>query len=310
MEHFDAVIIGAGQGGGPLAVAFARAGRRVALVERAHIGGTCINDGCSPTKTMIASARVAHLARRAADYGVQTGPVRVDLARVRDRKRAIVESFRGGSERALTQAGVNVIRGAARFIGATNVAVTGSSGERRLTAPLIFINVGLRPARLSVPGLDAASPLDSTSIMELDRVPRRLVVLGAGYVGLEFAQMFRRFGAEVMVVTLDDVRILRARDAREHGHRVRVATLPMSSVARAIETDERRGFLQAVVDADSGRILGAAVLGTEGGELATLFQVAMLGKLPYTVLRDGIFSHPGFAESLNNLFTAMDRAAA
>lgn len=462
MEELDAIIIGAGQGGGPLAGAFARAGRRVALVERAHVGGTCINEGCSPTKTMVASARVAHLARRASDYGVRVGPVRVDLVRVRERKRDVVNSFRAGSERALERAGVTLVRGGARFVDGHTISVAERDGVRTLGAPLLFINVGQRPARPALRGLDRVQALDSTSIMELDRVPEHLIVLGGGYVGLEFAQMFRRFGSEVTVLTrddqllvredsdlaaamrdvlvddgieillranaeevasdsknvlvtvsqsnepsrvvrgshllvavgrvpntddlgldaagietdergfvrvndrletnvsgvyalgdvtggpafthwsYDDYRILRAnllengarstrdrllpytiftdpqlgrvglseREAREQGRDIRVATLPMSHVARAIETDEPRGMLKAVVDARTQRILGAAVLGVEGGEIATLFQIAMLGDLPYTALRDAIFAHPTYAESLNNLFTAMERSAA
>src|SRR5919202_445498 len=123
-DRYDAIVIGAGQAGGPLATALAGAGRRVALIEREHVGGTCINVGCTPTKTMVASARVAYLARRAADYGVRTGPVSVDLAVVRQRKRDIVESFRGGSERRIRAAeGVDLLDGEARFTGPHSVAV-------------------------------------------------------------------------------------------------------------------------------------------------------------------------------------------
>src|SRR5437899_1373910 len=141
--HYDAIVIGAGQAGGPLAGAFAKAGRKVALVEREHVGGTCINEGCTPTKTMVASARVAYLARRAADYGVHVGPVSVDLARVRQRKRDIVESFRTGSERGLAAAGVELVRGDARFGAAHALDVRLNSGDEvRLSAPLIVINTG------------------------------------------------------------------------------------------------------------------------------------------------------------------------
>jgi pyruvate/2-oxoglutarate dehydrogenase complex dihydrolipoamide dehydrogenase (E3) component len=458
--HYDLIVIGAGQGGGPLASAFASAGRRTLVVERAHLGGTCVNEGCTPTKTMVASARVAHLARRGADYGVRDGSISVDLARVRERKRAIVESFRGGSERTLERAGATVIMGQARFVDASTIEIRGNDGAvSRATGATIVINTGLRPACPPLPGLDTVPSLDSTSIMELDAVPEHLIVLGGGYVGLEFAQMFRRFGARVTVVqrgaqllpredadiadalatilredgvdvqldteatqaaalpgggvrvtlrdaaeatsdldgshllvatgrrpntedldapsagialdergfvrvdarlattapdiyaigdvnggpafthvSYDDFRILHAnlldgesrstvgriipytvftdpqlgrvglseRDARAAGLAVRIATLPMSRVARALETDETRGFMKAIVDARSQRILGAAVLGAEGGELASAIQIAMLGDLPYTALRDGIFPHPGFAESLNNLFAALD----
>ncbi len=481
-DHYDFLVIGSGQGGGPLAGAFARAGRRVALVEREHVGGTCVNEGCSPTKTIVASARIAHLARRAADYGVRLAgapaPVSVDLRRVRERKQAIVDSFRSGSEQSLEKSGVELVRGHARFVaprtvevGAAVSSVTAAPGEtrRRLTADTIVINTGLRPAIPPLPGLDDVPYLTSTSVMELVEVPEHLVVLGGGYVGVEFAQAYRRFGSRVTIVqrgahlleredadvadavaellredgievllsadaacvegragevrlfwrsttgksdaprpaaterevggshllvatgrrpntddlglaaagvatdargyvkvddrlrtnvdgvfaigdvkggpafthiSYDDFRVLRTNlleggnasvrdrlvpstvfidpqlgaigmteaEAREAGHTVRVARLPMSSVARALEVDETRGFMKAVVDADSEQILGARVLGIEGGEIATLFQIAMMGKLPYTALRDGVFSHPTLAESLNNLFTAMEQS--
>lgn len=480
-DHYDLIVIGAGQGGGPLAGAFARAGRRVALVERAHVGGTCINEGCSPTKTVIASARVAHVVARAEAYGVRTQgthaptsalEARVDLRRVKERKQAIVDSFRSGSERALAAAGVEIVRGEAKFVGPRTVRVSLSnpdSGEsnrrtRTLSADVVVINTGLRAAVPPLPGLDALPFLTSASILEVTELPAHLLVLGGGYVGLEFAQAFRRFGSAVTVVqrsaqllpredadvanevaailrdedidvllsadafraervdghgggvrlayrvqggdgvehlvsgshllvatgrrpntddlgldaagvetdargyvrvnerletsaagvyaigdvnggpafthiSYDDYRVLRTnllndgvattdgrlvpytvfidpqlgtigmteREARSSGRRVRVAKLPMSRVARALEVNETRGFMKAVVDADTGEILGATVLGLEGGEIATIFQVAMMGKLPYTALRDAVFAHPTLAEALNNLFTAMDR---
>lgn len=453
---YHAIIVGSGQGGGPLAGAFAKAGRRTLLVERSHIGGTCINEGCSPTKTMIASGRVAYLARRAGDYGVRTGEVSIDLARVRERKRAIVNSFRSGSERALAKAGVEVRMGTGRFTGPRTIEITAADGTRTAaTAEIVVINTGLRSVAPSIPGLEHVPALDSTSVMELDVVPEHLLILGGGYIGLEFAQLFRRFGSRVTVVhrgaqllpredadiataiasvlrddgidvwtnantthvsrtadgrvvllvhstdgdvevsgshllvatgrrpntdhlgadaagialddqgfvkvdsrletnvrgvyaigdvkggpafthiSYDDFRILRANliegrnattdgrvvpytvftdpqlgrvgmteaEARRAGLDVRVATLPMSSVARALEMDESRGMMKAVVDASTNRILGAAVFGIEGGELATQLQIAMMGGLPYTALRDGVFSHPTLAESLNNLFS-------
>jgi pyruvate/2-oxoglutarate dehydrogenase complex dihydrolipoamide dehydrogenase (E3) component len=455
---YDALVIGAGQAGGPLAGALAKAGRRTALVERAHVGGTCVNEGCTPTKTMVASARVAYLARRAADYGVRTGPVSVDLARVRQRKRAIVESFRKGGEGGLARAGVDLIMGEARFTGPHTVEVRlNDGGTAALTAPWVFVNTGARPSRPPLPGLDGVPALDSTSIMELGEVPEHLLVLGGGYVGLEFAQMFRRFGSAVTVVqrgkqlleredddiaaaltavlredglevlldteavrvaqaggrvelvvrtpqgeralagshlllaagrtpntdrldlpaagiaadkhgfivvnerletsvpgvwamgdvkggpafthiSYDDFRVLRANllqggsatiagrlvpytvftdpqlgrvglsetEARQQGRKVRVARMPMSHVARALEVDEPRGLMKAVVGADSGQVLGFAVLGIEGGELMAAVELAMMGRLPYTALRDAIFAHPTLAESLNNLFTNLD----
>jgi pyruvate/2-oxoglutarate dehydrogenase complex dihydrolipoamide dehydrogenase (E3) component len=453
-EKVDAIVIGAGQAGVPLAGELARSSRRTALIERVHVGGTCINEGCTPTKTMVASARVAYLARRGADYGVETGPIRVDMTRVRERKRAIVESFRGGSERRLRATpGLELIYGEARFTGPRTVRVDG----RTLEADLVFINTGGRPADPDVEGLDAVSPLDSTSIMELGDLPEHLLVLGGGYIGLEFAQMFRRFGSRVTVVqrgkqllplededvaaavlevlqqdgvevllesearcaardaegvrlavrtaagertlrgshvllaagrvpntdrldlgaagiaadargfvrvnerletsvpgvyalgdvkggpafthiSYDDYRIIRAnllqggdattagrlvpytvftdpqlgrvglgeREARKQGIPYRVARMPMSHVARALEMDEPRGLMKVLVDPGSGRLLGAAVLGIEGGELMAMFQLAMMGNVPYDRMRDAVFAHPTLAESLNNLFTTLE----
>src|SRR5687768_14170265 len=196
-EKYDAIVIGAGQGGVPLSTALAGAGKRTLLVERVHVGGTCVNEGCTPTKTMVASARVAYLARRGKDYGVETGDVRVDLTRVRERKRNIVESFRSGSERRIQAAkGLDLVYGEARFTGPRSIAVD----SRRFVGEQVFINTGCRPAAPDVEGLAALAPLDSTSIMELDRVPEHLIVLGGGYIGLEFGQMFRRFGSRVTIL--------------------------------------------------------------------------------------------------------------
>jgi len=453
-ERYDAIVIGAGQAGGPLAGALARSGRRTALIEREHVGGTCINEGCTPTKTMVASARVAYLARRGADYGVRTGPVEVDLVRVRERKRAIVKSFRAGSLHRLEAApGLDLICQEARFTGARQVAVDG----RVLEADLVFINTGGRPAAPEVEGLDRVPSLDSTSIMELDQVPEHLIVLGGGYIGLEFGQMFRRFGSRVTLVqrgpqllpqededvadavlgilredgievlldstavrtapngsgvrltvrtaegerdiegshilraagrvpntdrlnlpaagiatdergfirvnerletnvpgvyalgdvkggpafthiSYDDFRVIRTnllqngracitdrpvpytvfidpqlgriglseKEARRQGRPVRVARIPMTYVARALELDESRGFMKALVDPGTGHILGAAVLGIEGGELMAALQLAMMGQVTYGRLRDAVFAHPTLAESLNTLFTTLD----
>jgi pyruvate/2-oxoglutarate dehydrogenase complex dihydrolipoamide dehydrogenase (E3) component len=453
-ERYDAIVIGAGQAGVPLASALARSGRRTILIEREHVGGTCINEGCTPTKTMVASARVAYLARRGADYGVKTGPITVDLARVRERKRAIVKSFRAGSLRRVeTTEGLELICGEARFTGPRQLAVDG----RLLESDLVFVNTGGRPAAPDVEGLDRVASLDSTSVMELDQVPDHLVVLGGGYIGLEFGQMFRRFGSRVTIVqrgpqllpledpdvaeavlgvltedgievlleaeavraepasagmrltvrtpagertvegshvlraagrvpntdylgleaagiamdakgfilvdprletsvpgvyalgdvkggpafthiSYDDFRVIRTnllqggracitdrlvpytvfidpqlgriglseREARKQGRAVRVARMPMSYVARALELDEARGFMKALVDPESGQILGAAVLGIEGGELMAALQLAMMGRVPYDRLRDAVFAHPTLAESLNNLFSSLD----
>ncbi|HEV2403924.1 MAG TPA: FAD-dependent oxidoreductase, partial [Ktedonobacterales bacterium] len=200
-QQYDVIVVGAGQGGGPLASALARAGRRVAIVEREHVGGTCINEGCTPTKTMVASARAAYLARRGADYGVGTGPITMDMRTVRQRKRDIVESFRGGSERAIREtSGLDLLMGEARFTGPKTMDVRLNDGQTLdLAAETIILNTGARPSD-APPELRGVPTLNSTSIMELDTVPEHLIVLGGGYVGLEFGQMFRRFGSAVTII--------------------------------------------------------------------------------------------------------------
>ena len=460
-ETFDAIVIGTGQAGKPLARSLAQSGSRTAIVERdERVGGSCVVRGCTPTKTMVASARVAHLARRAADYGVRTGAVAVDLVTVRKRKRDIVELFSGGGQKGLEgQDGLELVFGEGSFLSDRELEVTLlEGGTRRLRAEQIFINTGARPRVPEIEGLADVAYLDSTSIMELADVPEHLVVIGGGYIGLEFGQMFRRFGARVTIVqrapqllprededvasalteilkdegievllsstplavsrdgegrtvvavetpegkrdllasellvaagrvpaverldlaaagvetdasghivvnerletnvpgifalgdvkggpafthiSYDDYRIVESnllgggsattagrivpytvftdpelgrvglseREARSRGLDVRVAKLPMNRVARALETDETRGLMKAIVDAGTDQILGAAILGVAGGEVMTVLQVAMMGKLPFTAIRDGAFSHPTFAESLNNLFSELD----
>lgn len=452
---YDAIVIGTGQGGKPLAVALATAGWKTAVIERLHVGGTCVNVGCTPTKTMVASARVAYLAKRSADYGVHTNEPTVNLSEIRRRKQSVVDDFRNGGQRAIERTdNLELIFGEASFTGANTVAVKlNDGGTRQLSAPKIFINVGCRPADPGVEGKEKVSVLDSTSIMELDELPEHLLVLGGGYIGLEFGQMFRRFGSRVTIVqrgnkllgredqdvadevakilgedgvevllntaavkvdrsgdgqihltvktpdgertivgshllaaagrtpnsdslnlaaagvetdkagfiktnskletnvpgiyalgdvkggpqfthiSYDDFRIIRANqienknvsindrlvpytvfidpqlarvglsesDARAKGVNIKVAKMPMAYVARAIEMSETRGFMKAVIDADTNQILGFTVLGIEGGEIMSMVQLAMMGKLPYTVLKDAIFAHPTLAESLNNL---------
>ncbi len=459
-QTYDVIVIGSGQSGGPLATTFAKAGKTVALIEREHVGGTCVNVGCTPTKTMVASARVAHLARRAADYGVQIPAPTVDMEVVRKRKRDIVDSFRSGSERGLENTeNVDLLMGEARFTGAKMIEVAlNDGGTKHLSASTIIIDTGERPRTPDLDGLDTIEYLDSTSIMELADVPEHLLVLGGGYVALEFAQMFRRFGSDVTVVqrgrklvnredddvaeavaeilredgievlldataetvasgqdgkitmtvsvgdskreltgshllvgvgripntdmlnleaagvqtndrgyvevnerlettapgiyavgdvkggpafthvSYDDFRVLRTNlieggndtiadrlvpyvmyidpqlgrvgisesEAREQGRNFKVAKMKMSSVARALETDETRGFMKAIVDADTKQILGCTVLGIEGGEIMSMVQLAMMGKLPYPVVQNAVLAHPTFAESLNNLFTTIE----
>jgi pyruvate/2-oxoglutarate dehydrogenase complex dihydrolipoamide dehydrogenase (E3) component len=198
VSRFDAVIIGAGQAGPPLAARLVHAGMTVALVERSQFGGTCVNTGCIPTKTLIASARAAHVARRAGDFGVVTsGAVRVELARAKARADAVSAASREGVERGLRELPrCTVIVGHARFEDPTTVRVDGE----RLSAPRIFVNVGGRAAVPPLPGVDRTPFLINSSILKLDRLPTHLAVVGGSYVGLEFAQMYRRFGAEVTVI--------------------------------------------------------------------------------------------------------------
>jgi pyruvate/2-oxoglutarate dehydrogenase complex dihydrolipoamide dehydrogenase (E3) component len=458
-NQYQAIVIGSGQGGTPLCMALAGAGLRTALIEREHVGGTCVNEGCTPTKTMVASGRVAYLARRGVNFGVHTGFIRIDMERIRQRKRDIVNSFRNGSQGRIEKTpNLDLIFGEASFTGPKSVLVRLKDGrQRELTSEKIFINAGARPSVPKLDGLKHVPFLDSTSIMELETVPEHLLVLGGSYVGLEFGQMFCRFGGRVTIVqsagqllgredsdvahevaaimkqdnidvllnakaqcvtntgtqirlsvrtgddsltldgshllvatgrvpntdslnisaaeiatdsrgfikvnerletsaagifalgdikggpafthiSYDDFRILRTNliekgsattdgrlvpytlfidpqlgriglteaESRTQNKKIRVARMPMTSVARAQEVDETRGFMKAIVDADTDQILGAAVLGLEGGEIMSMLQLAMMGKLPYTSLRDAVFAHPTLAESLNNLFTHFD----
>jgi len=198
MPNYDAIIIGAGQSGPALARRLVAAGHKVAIIERKLFGGTCVNTGCTPTKTLAASAYVAHMARRAGDYGVRIeGPVNVDTKAVKARKDAVVAVFRDGVERSLKNLqGCTVYEGHGRFVAQKKVAVNGSE----LAADQIFINVGARAAIPAIPGLDQVPYLTNSSMMDVDFLPPHLVILGGSYIGLEFAQVYRRFGSEVTVI--------------------------------------------------------------------------------------------------------------
>ncbi len=200
-SHFDAIIVGAGQAGPPLAGRLTAAGQTVAVVERKHIGGTCVNTGCIPTKTLVASAHAAHLARRGSDYGVGTGSVTVDMAKVKARKDGIMLSDRSGVESWLEgMEGCTLIRGHARFEDPNTLRVNGEL----ISADRIFLNVGGRAVVADIPGLADVDYLTNVSILELDTVPDHLVIVGGSYIALEFAQMYRRFGAKVTVVERGD----------------------------------------------------------------------------------------------------------
>lgn len=216
IETFDAIVVGAGQAGPAIAERCSREGLRTAVIERADFGGTCVNNGCIPTKTLVASARAIHLARRGEEFGFTSTRLRVDFARVMARKDAVVRQSREGVEqwmRGLEKA--EVIRGEARFVGPRTLRV----GERELRAERIFLNVGARAARPPLEGIDAVPTLDNDSIMRLEELPRHLVIIGGSYIGLEFAQMMCRFGAKVTVVEKSD-RLL-PREDEDVGQQIR-----------------------------------------------------------------------------------------
>ncbi len=450
MQSFDAIIIGAGQAGPSMAGRLAQAGMQVALIERKLFGGTCVNTGCMPTKTLVASAYAAHLARRAHDFGIDLhGAVTVDMPRVHARAAAVSADSRTGIENWLqTLQGCTVFRGQARFESARTVRV----GDQLLTAPRIFINVGGRAAIPDFPGVDSVPYLTNTSMVALEVVPEHLVVVGGSYVGLEFAQMYRRFGARVTIVekgerivsrededvsagivgilqaegiairtgaecirlarhpsgvevhvsctdgdpavigshvllavgrrpntddlgldtagvvmdrrgyiqvddslatsvegiwalgdcngrgafthtAYNDFEIVAANlldgaqrrvsqripayalyidpplgrvgmtetQARASGGRLLVARRPMTKVGRAIEKGETQGFMKAIVDADSKRILGASILGVGGDEAIHGIVDIMNADVPYTVLQNAVPIHPTVSELIPTL---------
>ncbi|MEH1835511.1 MAG: mercuric reductase [Nostoc sp.] len=459
-EYYDDIIIGGGKAGKTLAPALVADGRRTALIERSlnMIGGGCINIACVPTKTMVASAEVANTLRHSATYGIHTAPPTVDLTAVIQRKRSVVQSMRAMNFNNLhTPLGDNLIIGTARFVAPKTIEVTTAEGTIRfLTAERLFINTGTRPLIPSVPGLKEVGFLTSESIMELEQLPEHLIVLGGGYIGLEFAQMFRRFGARVTVigqsqqilkkqdpdiaiatqtllerddidfllnakvlrveragndtvlqlqvvdrqislqgshllvavgrapttdtlnlaaagvatdaggfiqvndhletnvpniwalgdinggpqythVALDDYRIIKTNlidggnrstrdrlvpsclfidpelasvgltetEARQQGYAIRVAKLDASAITRAKTLGQTDGLLKAILDTETGLILGCSLLCHAAGEVISTVQMVMQARMPYTVLRDGVLTHPTMTEGLNMLFSRL-----
>jgi pyruvate/2-oxoglutarate dehydrogenase complex dihydrolipoamide dehydrogenase (E3) component len=446
MAHkYDAIIIGAGQAGFPLAGKLAgEKGWQTALIEANLLGGTCVNTGCTPTKTMVASARAAHLARRGGDFGVQTGPIEIDMHKVRERVRSRSATSREGLEDWLgSLESLDIIYGHAAFSGPKTVTVNGEE----LSADHIFINTGARARLAPIPGIEAVDAMTNEDILELAEVPQHLIVIGGSYIGLEFSQAMRRFGAAVTIleasprligredpdiseevrsimenegitiyteasdITLrkvghttvasfqvkgkalevagthllvatgrqpntdklgldkagietdkrgyikvddrlqtsvegvyalgdvngegafthtsyndfeilddilfgDDTRRLSDRittyglfidpplgrvgmteaQARDAGHEVLVATKPMSHVGRALEKDETQGLMKFLVDAQTERILGAAILGTGGDEIIASITNVMYTGAPYTVIQNAVHIHPTVAE--------------
>ena len=459
-EYYDDIIIGGGKAGKTLAPALVAAGRKTALVERSltTIGGGCINLACIPTKTMLASAEIANTVRHSAAYGINTTPPTVDLATVIQRKRSVVESARAMNLHNLeTALDRDLIIGTARFVAPKTIEAIATDGTTRLlTAERLFINTGTRPLIPAIPGLKDIGFLTNESMMELERLPERLIVLGSGYIGLEFAQMFRRFGSDVTVigqsdrillsqdlemaiavqtllehegiefllaakvlrvvrvgnetslqiqvgdrqmslqgsdllvavgrasttdtlnltaagiatdafgfirvnerletnipgiwalgdinggpqythVSLDDYRIIKANlidggnrstrdrpipsclfidpelahvgltetEAQQQGYTIRVAKLAASDIPRARTSGQTDGLLKAIVDAKTDRILGCSLLCHAAGEMISTVQMVMQAQMPYTVLRDGVLTHPTMTEGLNLLFSKL-----
>ncbi len=454
MKKFDAIIIGAGQSGMPLANQISKKGFKVALIEEGQIGGTCINDGCSPTKTMVASAKVAHTVSRAGGFGIHVNGYKVDQAAIKKRKQYIVDLFRGGAESRLKKAGdIKIINGRGKFKTARTIEVTAGDGKvTQLQGEKIFINTGSETIIPDIEGLKDIPYLTSTSIMELEETPEHLIILGGGYIGLEFAQMFRRFGSQVTILDqaprlvpkededvceeisrifhqekietvfnaktyqitrqqgqitlhyrnqdkdlsltgshlliavgrapssnnlgLEEIGVkttekgfvkvndcfetsvkeiyalgdvagsppfthmafhdaslafdhiyenksqsnkdrlapycvfidpqlarvgLNEQEAKQKNVPYKVGKFWMKHAGRPLETDEKDGFFKVLVDPDTRKILGATILSMNGGEILAVIQMAMIGNIPYDVIKTLPIAHPTLAESLNNL---------
>ncbi|KAA2244276.1 FAD-containing oxidoreductase [Salinarimonas soli] len=261
-QSFDAIVIGAGQAGPALAGRLTEAGMRVALVERGRLGGTCVNIGCIPTKTLVASAYAAQIARRGREYGVEVGPeIGIDMVRVRDRAQGVSTRARINVETWLRgMKGLTIIEGHARFESPTTVRV----GDDLLTAPRIFLNVGARANVPDMPGIGGVEVLTSTAMLQLDTVPRHLVVIGGSYIGLEFAQMHRRFGAQVTVVEMGPRLIAREDEDVSEAVRAILADegIRVRTNATCIAFKPHAEGIEVTVDCNSGEptVVGSHVL--------------------------------------------------
>ncbi len=268
MQYVDVLIIGSGQAGAPLSWRLARAGRSVVLAERGHLGGTCVNVGCTPTKTFIASAEAAHRARRAGELGVETGDVHVDWARVLDRKRDVVETWRSGVAANVEKAAprLELVRGHARFTGPRTVRI----GDRAVTAETVIVNTGGRPRIPPIPGLSDVPYLDSSTVMDVPDLPAHLVVLGGGYIGCEFAQAFARFGARVTVVETGDHLLGRededVSEALEEALREEGVELRLGARATGVEAVRAEGGdeVRVTVEGGVGPVTGSHLLVATG----------------------------------------------
>jgi pyruvate/2-oxoglutarate dehydrogenase complex dihydrolipoamide dehydrogenase (E3) component len=268
--HFDAIVIGAGQAGPPLAVALASAGQSVALIERKDFGGTCVNTGCIPTKTLLAHARVAHMARRAGDYGVSTGAVAVDMKKVKARKDEVSWSSRDGVEKMLrTAPNCSVYSGHARFVDDHAIEVD----AKRLGAERTFINVGGRAAVPRIDGLESVSCLTNSSMMDIDFLPPHLVIVGGSYVAIEFAQMYRRFGSRVTILQRGP-RLVTREDAD--------VSLAMLDLLLAERIDVRLDVQQIAVRKAGAGIVVEATAHEEKSEIAASHLLLATGRMPNT----------------------------